>query len=139
MRANVAVRARSSRVVHDRVADPYMRTLKLPEPAVCPDCGAVFHKGRWAWSARVPKGAASQACQACRRVQDDYPAGIMTLRGAYVRPHLRELLAVARNEEKAERQDHPMHRIMAVEEKGGIVVIKTTDIHLPGQIGRAHV
>ncbi|MCM2305073.1 MAG: hypothetical protein NDJ72_10250, partial [Elusimicrobia bacterium] len=33
----------------------------------------------------------------------------------------------------------PMHRIMAVEEKRDGIVIKTTDIHLPGRIGRALV
>lgn len=137
MRANIAVHARSSRLVCERVADPYMRVSKLAQPAVCSGCGAVFQKGRWQWSARAPKGAAHEICQACRRVNDDYPAGIMTLRGAYVRTHLKELLAVARNQENAEMKDHPLHRIMAVEEKRNSVVIKTTDIHLPGRIGRA--
>lgn len=137
MRANIAVHARSSRLVHDRVADPYMREAKLAEPAVCSGCGAVFHKGRWQWSERAPKGAAHEICQACRRIEDDFPAGIMTLRGGYVRTHLKELLAIARNQEHAEMKDHPLHRIMAVEEKRNSVVIKTTDIHLPGRIGRA--
>jgi len=137
MRANVAVTARSSRLVDDRVPDPYKRTLKHAEPAVCLDCGAVFHKGRWHWADRFPKGASREVCQACRRVRDDYPAGIMTLRGAFVREHMQELLAIARHQESAEMKDHPLHRIMAVEEKRNSVVIKTTDIHLPGRIGKA--
>lgn len=139
MRANVAVQARSSRLVHDRIADPYKRVAKLAQPVECPGCGAVFQRGRWRWTSRHLKSAAREFCQACRRVQDDYPAGIMTLRGGFVLAHLPEILGVARNEEKAEMADHPMHRIMAVEEKRDGIVIKTTDIHLPGRIGRALV
>ncbi|MDP3542673.1 MAG: hypothetical protein Q8T11_09440 [Elusimicrobiota bacterium] len=48
-----------------------------------------------------------------------------------------EINALARNEEKAERADHPMHRIMAVERGRDRLVITTTDIHPPGRIGRA--
>lgn len=137
MRANIAVRPRSSRLIHDRISDPYMRTPKLAQPVVCPGCGAAFRKGRWQWSTRHPKSANRELCQACRRVRDDYPAGIVTLSGAFVRAHMPEILALARNEEKAESADHPMHRIMAVEDRRDRVVIKTTDIHLPGRIGRA--
>ena len=137
MRANIAVPARSSRLVHDRVADPYMRGPKPAEPAVCSGCGVVFQKGRWQWAARAPRGAAHEVCQACRRIKDDYPAGILTLRGAFVRAHRDELVAIARNQEHAEMKDHPLHRIMAVEERRNSVVIKTTDVHLPGRIGRA--
>lgn len=137
MRANIAVPARSSRLVHDRVADPYMRVPKLAQPAVCSGCGAVFQKGRWQWAERAPKGAVHETCQACRRIKDDFPAGIMTLRGAFVRTHQKELLSIARNQENAEMKDHPLHRIMAVEERRNSIVIKTTDIHLPGRIGRA--
>lgn len=139
MRANIAVHARSSRLVYDRIADPYKRTPKVAQPAVCPDCGVVFRKGRWQWASRYPRVAGREVCQACRRIRDDYPAGIMTLRGAFVRAHLQEILNIARNEEKAEIVDHPMHRIMAVVQKRDSVVIKTTDIHLPGRIGRALV
>ena len=137
MRANTAVPARSSREIHERVSDPYMRVPKPSQPAVCSGCGAVFLKGRWQWAARAPKGAAHEVCQACSRIRNRYPAGILTLRGAYVRRHREDLLAVARNQEHAEMKDHPLHRIMAVEETPNGLVIKTTDIHLPGRIARA--
>ena len=115
MRGNVAVRARSSREIHDRIADPYKRTLKHPQPVVCSGCGALFSKGRWRWTPRPPKRAARELCQACRRMKDAYPAGVVTLRVAYLRGHADEIIALARREEKAETEDHPMHRIMAVE------------------------
>jgi len=139
MRQELAVTARSSRLTHDRVADPYMRREKPVQPAACPRCGAVFLKGRWQWATRIPARAAREVCQACRRVEDDYPAGIMTLRGRYAHEHLPEIIALARNAEKAESSLRPMHRIMGIEERRDRVVIKTTDIHLPGRIGRALV
>ncbi|MCR4295598.1 MAG: BCAM0308 family protein [Elusimicrobia bacterium] len=137
MRANVAVRARSSREIRDRIADPYKRTSKHPQPVVCSGCGALFSRGRWRWTPRPPQRAARELCQACRRVKDAYPAGVVTLRGAYLREHADEIIGLARHEEKAEMADHPMHRIMAVERGRDRLVIKTTDIHLPGRIGRA--
>lgn len=139
MRQELAVTARSSRLTHDRVADPYKRTAKPVQPAACPRCGAVFLKGRWQWATRMPARAAREVCQACLRTEDDYPAGIMTVRGTYARAHLPEILALARNAEKAENATRPMHRIMGIEERRDRVVIKTTDVHLPGRIGRALV
>lgn len=139
MRAHAGVRPRSPREAQVRVNDPYQRPGKLHEPAVCIGCGAVYHKGRWQWSLRTPKGASRETCQACLRIEDDYPAGVVTLRGAYLRPHLREIISVARHQENAEMKDHPLHRIMRIEDNRNSVVIKTTDVHLPGRIGRALV
>ena len=35
---------RGERMIRERVHDPYKTRLKLPDPTVCPRCGAVFHK-----------------------------------------------------------------------------------------------
>ena len=42
--------------------------LKLPEPTICPRCGAVYHEGRWQWMAHPPEDAHDETCQACHRV-----------------------------------------------------------------------
>jgi hypothetical protein len=65
---------------------------------------------------------------------DQYPAGVITLSGGYVRQHRHELLQMARNREPEEKQAHPLHRIMGIEEHPDSLVIKTTDIHLPHDI-----
>jgi hypothetical protein len=128
--------ARGDRLLRERVHDSYKTRLKLPDPTVCPGCGAVYLKGRWTWQA-APDGANAELCQACRRVNDAYPAGVATLTGGFVREHRREILNLARNEEALEKGEHPLHRIMGMEEKHGEIEITTTDIHLPRRIGQA--
>jgi hypothetical protein len=116
--------------------DPYETRLKLPEPTVCPQCGAVFHEGRWRWEPR-PSPAHEELCQACHRSNDRYPAGELTIAGGFVLRHKDEILHLARHQEEQEKAEHPLHRIMAIEEQDGAIVVRTTDIHLPRRIGEA--
>lgn len=127
---------RRDRAIHERVHDTYKTRAKLPEPTVCPKCGAVFHKGRWTWETQ-PAQAHAEMCPACHRIQDKYPAGFLTLEGPFLQEHKEELLHLARNEETKEKGEHPLHRIIHMEEKDESILITTTDIHLPRRIGEA--
>jgi NMD protein affecting ribosome stability and mRNA decay len=127
---------RQDRFIHERVHDPYKSKLKLPDPTVCPQCGAVFHQGRWTWLTR-PQAAHEGLCPACQRVRDKYPAGFLSLHGGFLAQHKQEIVNLARREEKAETAEHPLHRIMQIEEQPDGVLITTTDIHLPRRIGEA--
>lgn len=128
---------RRDRLLREHVHDPYKTVSKLPEPTFCPDCGAVFHDGRWQWAATRPIDAHEQSCQACHRIRDKYPAGIVTLSGSFVGQHRKELARLARNNEAQEKGAHPLHRIMDIEEHPDSMVITTTDIHLPHRICEA--
>ncbi len=127
---------RRDRLIRERVHDPYKAQLKLPEPALCPQCKAVYQQGRWRWG-DLPTEATEVLCQACHRINDRYPAGELTLGGQFLKDHKTEILHLARNEEKLESGEHPLNRIMEVEDRGQTVVITTTDIHLPRRIGVA--
>jgi len=127
---------RRNRVMREHVHDPYKARLKLPEPTVCPNCGAVFHGGRWCWAAR-PAQAHEELCQACRRTRDHFPAGELTITGDFVTRHKEEILHLMRHQEEQEKAEHPLHRIMNIEEQDGAFVVQTTDIHLPRRIGEA--
>lgn len=127
---------RSDRLLHERGHDPYHPQQKLPEPTLCPQCEAVFHEGRWHWAPR-PVPSHEALCPACRRINDDYPAGVLTIGGAFARQHADEILGLVRHQEEAEKGEHPLHRIMAVEQGDDAIVVSTTDIHLPRRIGEA--
>lgn len=120
----------------DHVLDPYQGDKKLHDGTTCPQCGAVYHGARWQWAAR-PTGAAEELCAACRRINDNFPAGIVTLRGPFAVEHRQEMLQLARHQEEAEKQEHPLNRIMSIDEAPDGIVINTTDIHLPRRIGDA--
>lgn len=127
-------RKRLNEMIQERVHDTY-RAQRQPEgPVACPDCGVVFDRGRWTWGER-PKGAREELCPACRRMRDAYPAGIVTLEGDFLREHEEEIMNLMQNLEEAERQEHPLNRIMAIEELDDGYLITTTDIHLPRRIG----
>ena len=127
---------RRDRLMQERFHDPYRLPEKLADPSVCPRCGAVYENGRWRWGVHPP-GSDSVVCQACHRVADQIPAGILTLGGDFVRHHRDELLAHIRHEEAAENTEHPLHRIIEVRSTDDGVEITTTDIHLPRRIGEA--
>lgn len=120
----------------ERIHDTYKLTHKLPEPAVCSGCGAVFHAGRWQWGAR-PAGATEVVCPACHRVKDKFPAGYVEVKGDFFAAHRDELLRLLRHHEEKEKQDHPLARIIAIDEEAGGVLVTTTDIHLARDLGQA--
>lgn len=119
---------------HDH--DPYQAKGKFAEPAVCPQCKAVFHEGRWRWGS-VPKGAHEVLCPACHRIKDQLPAGLVSLQGAFFQAHRAEIMSMVKHHEQRERQEHPLKRIVAIDEQASSVLVTTTDIHLARDIGKA--
>ena len=125
----------AGRAQRDRILDPYQAQQKLQEPTACRECGAVYHHGRWQWGP-TPAGAHEDLCPACRRIHDGLPAGTVTLHGD-IAQQKNEITGLARNEETAEKGEHPLNRIINIEETDEGLVITTTDIHLPRRIGKA--
>jgi NMD protein affecting ribosome stability and mRNA decay len=131
-----AARRITGRAQQDHILDPYQRRQKPLDGTICPTCGAAHHEGRWQWTT-VTERARAEACPACRRIADRFPAGIVTLRGAFAPEQRERLVGLARHEEQAERQEHALNRIISIEEQADAIVISTTDIHLPRRIGEA--
>ncbi len=55
---------RRDRLIQERIHDPYKTPHKLQEPTMCPECGAVFHEGRWQWI--TPAAASPPDERSCR-------------------------------------------------------------------------
>jgi hypothetical protein len=123
--------------LEEQIHDPYRSTLKLRTPVRCAQCGATYRNGRWTWELIRGAKPHSIVCPACRRSNDHYPAGELSLSGSFLMEHADEALRLIRNIEKAECNEHPLHRIMAIERTSGRIVVTTTDIHLPRRIGHA--
>jgi NMD protein affecting ribosome stability and mRNA decay len=133
--------ARSDRRTRGRAqrsafSDPYQTRKKPKEPTACPQCGAIYHKGRWQWGDK-PDDADAERCPACQRVADRMPAGIVTLHGDFAKRHKDEMMGLMRNEEAAEKSEHPLNRIISIDESEEGLTVNTTDIHLPRRLGEA--
>jgi hypothetical protein len=89
--------------------DTYKLRGKLPEPMICPRCRAVYRDGRWQWmeAALQPRQAHEELCTACHRIEDQYPAGIFILEGHALSEQRAEIVRIARNQEQAEKGEHP--------------------------------
>jgi hypothetical protein len=113
---------------------PIEKQQKLTEGTVCPECGAVYRNVRWQWSARA-KDTPQRMCLACRRIHHRFPAGVITLHGPLDQSQREDIVRLARHQEEAEKSEHPLNRIVGIENNPGGIVITTTDIHLPRRIG----
>ncbi|HVN35735.1 MAG TPA: BCAM0308 family protein [Casimicrobiaceae bacterium] len=131
-----AVHRNRDRILDSRRHDPYQSRGKLAEPTVCETCRAVYKHGRWRWGDAPPESHLA-ICPACQRIRDDAPAGNVVVEGDFVRSHASELINTIRNAADHERLEHPLHRIVRLDQGSGRILASTTDIHLPQRIGEA--
>jgi hypothetical protein len=68
---------------------------------------------------------------------DRVPAAFLTLRGEFVYGHKDEIMNLIRNYEARERTEHPLKRIMGIEEQADGMVFTFTEAHLARGIGEA--
>jgi NMD protein affecting ribosome stability and mRNA decay len=127
---------RRDQLLREKSHDPTKPTMKPPNPAVCPDCGATYIDGRWTWRPG-PAEAPRQLCSACKRTRDNYPAGFVTIRGRFAFAHRDEIVRIARNTEAHEKEAHPINRIMSSSEDEEQLLFQTTEVHLAQAIGKA--
>jgi NMD protein affecting ribosome stability and mRNA decay len=120
--------------------DSYLPRGASAKEAVCEGCRAVYRNKRWyAGTAAGPKaGTATVVCPACLKMRDDFPGGIVTLKGAYVLAHKSDILRLVKNEEERARGFNPLERVMSIRENGrGGIMISTTNEKLAQRLGRA--
>ncbi len=129
-------RGHTDRQIEEVVHDAYQERYKPNGPAYCPRCEAIFQNGRWQWGARGA-GAHEHVCPACRRIQDHFPAGYVTLSGPFLAEHGAEVSGLLSNEEARAKAEHPLERIIEVKKEEPGMVVTTTGTHLARRIGEA--
>ena len=65
------------------------------------------------------------------------PAGWLLLEGPRIAAAHDDLLALVRHVAQRERDEHPLNRILEIDDRGDRIEISTTDVHLPQRIGEA--
>lgn len=126
------VRQDRARGVPQRGPEVHRRAGKSAGGLACAECGIVEHAGRWQF---VPPPAHFEVglCPACRRVRDNDPAGTLRIPASLL-GRRDELLRLVHNVEAAERAEHPLERLMGIEESDGHLVVRTTGVHLAREL-----
>lgn len=108
----------------------------------CPECGVLQLDGRWTWNAPdglVTRDLECETCPACRAVREHRPGGTLELSREWVWND-EEVLALVRSVERAEREEHPMERLMSLGLGPDGLRVTTTGKHLArrlaGSLGR---
>lgn len=95
----------------------------------CTDCGLAEHRGRWTRRAPALALVTPGCCPACQRIRDRYPAGTLRVPLALLE-NGHSLRQRIHNVEAAERREHPLERLMSLDESDGDLVVTTTGVHL---------
>ena len=108
--------------------------LQKPRNAlVCTECGVVHHEGRWYWGAPPLAVVEDALCPACTRIRARDARGTLRLPPDFT--HYRdEIVGLIRNQEKLEKEEHPLERLMDVRKTRKGLVVTTTGIHIARRI-----
>lgn len=122
--------------------DPYL-PKKAKGIAICEGCYSVYRNKRW-YAGQMPfkevikkHEAIKVVCPACLKIRDNFPGGILTLKGKDSLLYKKDLMNLIRNEEERARGLNPLERIMSIKEDGyGNIIISTTNEKLAQRLGR---
>jgi len=85
----------------------------------------------------APVDAHDAICSACHRTRNHLPRGFVIIRGKFFGEHRDELLRLVRELEQREKAEHPLERIIKIEEIRHGAMVSTTGAHLARGIGEA--
>jgi hypothetical protein len=123
--------------------DPYLREINYKDPNICPSCKAVYHNKRWQldeeleYKIKLEDNYAKKMCPACRKINDNYPMGLVSISGNFIDQHKKEILSTVKGEEKRALEKNPLERIIKIEKENQTQYsIKTTTDTLAQRIGK---
>jgi NMD protein affecting ribosome stability and mRNA decay len=134
-----------SRIRHNvqQYGDPYIPKVNQGEVAVCTRCHAIYQRRHWSLDEDLYNRFTAQAgtrevvCPACQKINDNYPAGEVVLRGTFLGTHRDEIMNRVRNEEERAEGLNPLERIVRITEDNGALTVTTINEKLAQRIERA--
>jgi NMD protein affecting ribosome stability and mRNA decay len=126
-----------------RVEDPY-RLEEGQEAAVCQQCQALYQGKRWFYDAEMfnrlqrTRRMREVTCPTCRKIEDRYPEGILTLSGEFFAQRKDEVIKLVEKEASRVSGRSVMDRIIRMTEEGkDKMLVETTTEKLAQHLGRA--
>jgi NMD protein affecting ribosome stability and mRNA decay len=84
----------------------------------------------------VKEAVQKHKCPACRKEEDHYVMGIVSISGDFFKQRREEIVNMLRNEEKKTLAHNPLDRIMGIIEDEKGVRVETTSENLAVHLGR---
>jgi len=128
---------RRGRGFRPKTGDPYRSRGKLAAGTTCAVCGLVVVDGVWKKPASGARPRGRGICPACRGIRDDYPGGILKIKGKLSAARREEILNRARIVARQEAGAHPLQRLMQIEESPEETILYFTGEHVPVRVGKA--
>ncbi len=126
-----------------KVNDPYMPRGSKHELSICKSCHATYREKKWFIDEELYKSSVKKKsvniviCPACLKIRDNFPGGVVTLGGDFLKSHEDEILNLVRNEGERSLRDNPLERIMSINKIKGRIEIQTTNEKLAQKIGKS--
>ncbi|MDH5428970.1 MAG: BCAM0308 family protein [Nitrospirota bacterium] len=136
------------------INDPYSMKQAPKGLLECPECHAVFYRKRWSFpdapTSQIRKPTAvgqkkptkqilvpqSFVCPACRKLQDGYAEGFLTIHWPHWETHKAEILGLIHNEEHQAVRNNPLERVMTIRTRPDGADIETTTEHFAQRLGK---
>jgi len=126
-----------------RTEDPYL-PAEGQEASLCSTCRALYQNKRWFFDEKLAGKLAGTAkvkevtCPTCRKIKDNYPEGILTLSGEFIKDHKDEIIARLKKEAERVSGRSVADRIISLNEEGkDRLVVETTSEKMAQHLGRA--
>jgi NMD protein affecting ribosome stability and mRNA decay len=126
-----------------RTEDPYLPE-EGQEASLCSTCRALYQNKRWFFDEKLAGKLAGTAkvkevtCPTCRKIKDNYPEGILTLSGEFIKDHKDEIIARLKKEAERVSARSVADRIISLKEEAkDRLVVETTSEKMAQHLGRA--
>jgi NMD protein affecting ribosome stability and mRNA decay len=127
---------------NERSTNVYLPKKGMKESAICSKCNLIYQNKRWYLNEAEARKFMTDShvrmgtCPACRRMEDNLPAGIATFTGDYFSQHEMEILDIIKSEESRSKAKNPLGRIMEIAQEGNVLTVSTTEDKLAQKLGR---